>query len=112
MIRARLSLDAAGCIAAFTASGHAGCAARGNDLVCAAFSTLARTAYRSLEQLPGIEIRGRAEKPGSLDFVVTSPAEDGSRARGVADFFVVGLTDVARDFPDAVVVEIERISEG
>ncbi len=112
MIRARLSLDAAGCISAFTASGHAGCGSRGSDLVCAAFTILARTAFRSLELLPGIEIRGRAERPGSLDFSVLVPADDTGRARGIADFLVCGLTDVARDFPDAVVVEIERSSEG
>ena len=112
MIRARLSLDSRGAIAAFSASGHAERGSRGDDIVCAAFSVLARTAYRSLEALPGIELRGTAERPGSLDFSVARPARDRELAAGVAVFLATGLGDLARDYPDAVAVTIERDSEG
>ena len=112
MIRARLSLDADGAIAGFRASGHADTGPKGVDIVCAAFSVLARTAYRSLEALPGIALRGEAERPGSLDFSVTRPARERERAAGIAVFFATGLGDLARDYPDAVAVTIERSSEG
>jgi uncharacterized protein len=112
VIHARLSLDADGAIAAFRASGHAERGPRGADIVCAAFSVLARTSYRSLEVLPGIVLRGEAEGPGSLDFSVTSPARDRERAAGIAVFLATGLGDLARDYPDAVSVTIERNSEG
>jgi uncharacterized protein len=112
VIRARLSLDADGAIAGFSASGHADKAARGTDIVCAAFTVLARTAYRSLEALPGIGLRGEAERPGVLDFSVPTPARDKGRAVGIADFLATGLADLAREYPDAVAVSIERYSEG
>jgi uncharacterized protein len=112
VIHARLSLDASGAIAAFRASGHAGQGPRGTDIVCAAFTVLARTAYRSLEGLAGIGLRGAAERPGSLDFEVLRPARDGERAVGIADFFAMGLGDLAREFPESVAVTIERDSEG
>jgi uncharacterized protein len=112
VIRARLSLDADGAIAAFRASGHAERGPRGVDIVCAAFSVLARTAYRCLEALPGIALQGEAERPGSLDFSVTEPALDRERAAGIAVFLATGLGDLARDYPDAVAVTIERYSEG
>ncbi len=112
MIRARLSLDSGGAIAAFGASGHAERGARGDDIVCAAFTVLARTAYRSLEALPGIGLQGSASRPGSLDFSVTRPPRDRELAVGIAVFLSIGLGDLARDYPDAVAVTIERSSEG
>lgn len=112
MIRARLSLDEAQCIAGFSASGHAGSAPRGSDIACAAFTALARTAYRSLEGLPGIELRGRAGGRGELDFEVARKSSDPGRARGIADFLAIGLGDLARDYPDALSLTIEHVSEG
>jgi uncharacterized protein YsxB (DUF464 family) len=107
-----LSLDRFGAIAGFSAQGHAERGSRGTDLACAAFSVLARTAYRSLEALPGIALRGSAGQPGSLDFTVLGPASDGDRAAGIADFLMIGLSDLAREYPDAVALTIERASEG
>lgn len=112
MIRARLFLDEAGCIAGFSATGHADKAPRGQDIACAAFSVLVRTAYRSLQGLEGIELRGEAAERGTVDFEVQRPAVDIGKARGIAEFFATGLDDVARDFPDALSVSIERYSEG
>jgi len=107
-----LSLDADGAVAAFSASGHADRGGRGTDIVCAAFTVLARTAYRSLEGLAGIELQGEAREPGSLSFSVRRPARDTETARGIAVFFETGLGDLAREYPDAVAVTIERDSEG
>jgi len=112
MIRARLSLDEAGCIVGFGASGHSGIAPRGVDIACAAFSVLARTAYRSLQGLEGIELRGKAEERGQLDFEVRRQPGDIGKARGIAEFLAIGLDDLARDYPDALSITIERYSEG
>jgi uncharacterized protein len=108
VIRAKLVLDKDGGLLGFEAAGHAGRAARGEDIVCAAFSVLARTAFRSLEVLPGLSLRGRAAEPGSLSFEVLSPAESAERAAGIADFLARGMGDLARDYPDVVAVTIER----
>lgn len=108
MIKAKVVLDREGRVLGFDAAGHADRASRGYDVVCAAFSALARTAYRALEALPGIEIRGLAPEPGSLSFEVLRPAESGERAAGVADCLVLGMGDLAREYPGSVAFTIER----
>ena len=108
MIRARVVLDERGELLSFSASGHAGRFLCGRDVVCAAFSVLVRTAYRALEALPGIELRGEAEGPGRLDFAVLSPALGTEKAAGIADFLLTGLGDLAREYPDAMALTIER----
>jgi uncharacterized protein YsxB (DUF464 family) len=108
VIRARVVLDIEGRILGFDAAGHAERAAHGNDVVCAAFTVLARTAYRALESLPGIELKGTAPEPGSLSFVVLQPAANSDRAAGIADSLITGMSDLAREYPGAVAFTIER----
>jgi uncharacterized protein len=108
MIRAAIVLDKGACLRSFKAEGHANAGERGYDIVCAAFSILARTAYRALEDLPGTELRGSAPGHGSLSFEVLRPATNPERAAGIADFLVVGMGDLARDYPDAVEFLVER----
>jgi uncharacterized protein len=108
VIRARVVLDREGRITGFDAAGHAESASRGSDIVCAAFTVLARTAYRALESLPGIELKGIAPEPGSLSFVVIQHAAKAERAVGIADFLVTGMSDLARENPGAVAFSIER----
>ena len=108
MIRASAVLSSGGTLLAFESAGHAGAGARGADIVCAAFTVLARTAYRSLEGLEGLELRGRAPGPGSLSFEVVKPAASPERAAGIADFLVIGIGDLAREYPGAVEFVIER----
>lgn len=108
MIRARVVLDREGRIRGFEAAGHSERGSRGDDIVCAAFTVLARTAFRALEALPGIELEGTAPEPGSLSFEVLKSAESAERAAGIADSLVLGISDLVRDFPDAVAFSIER----
>jgi uncharacterized protein YsxB (DUF464 family) len=108
VIRAKISLDREGRVLGFEAAGHAESAARGYDIVCAAFTVLARTAYGALKALPGIDVRGQAAEPGSLSFEVLSPAASVERAAGIADFLVRGMGDLAREYPGEVAFSIER----
>jgi uncharacterized protein len=108
VIRAKLVLDKEGRVLSFDAAGHAGRSSPGYDIACAAFTVLARTTYRALEGLQGIEIEGRAAEPGSLSFEVLRPAKSAERAAGIADCLVTGMSDLAREYPDAVVITIER----
>lgn len=110
MISASAVLDSGANLRSFEATGHAAMGDRGFDMVCAAFSILARTAYRALETLPGIELRGSAPEPGSLSFEVLKPAASVDRAAGIADFLVAGIGDLAREYPGAVEFVVERIS--
>jgi uncharacterized protein len=108
VIRAKVVLDGEGRVLSFDAAGHSGRASPGYDIVCAAFTVLARTSYRALEALPGIEIRGIAPVPGSLSFEVLRPAESAERAAGIADCLVMGMSDLAGENPESVAFSIER----
>jgi hypothetical protein len=108
MVRAKAVLDRGGCLHRFSASGHAGSGSRGYDIVCASVSVLARTAYRAFEGLSGIELRGEAAEPGFLSFEIRGEADSPERAAGMAAFFVTGMSDLARDYPEAVEFTIER----
>jgi uncharacterized protein len=108
MIRATAVLSAGGNLLSFKATGHADAGARGYDIVCAAFSVLARTAYRALGGLPGIELRGSAPERGSVSFEARGAAASVERAAGIADFLVAGMGDLARDYPDAVEFVVEQ----
>ncbi len=55
MITITLQHDPDGWIESFCASGHAGYAADGPDIICAAVSVLAQTAIGSLQELAGID---------------------------------------------------------
>jgi len=108
MISAKAVVGTGGVLLAFDAKGHARSGPAGSDIVCAAFSVLARTAYKALEGLEGLELRGYAPEPGILSFEVLKPAVNAERAAGIADFLVVGLLDLARDYPEALIFSVER----
>lgn len=109
MIAARIVLDARGGISRFEASGHALFAPAGDDIVCSAFSVLARSAYEALAALPGVGVDGEAPGRGQFGFRVTAlPSATAERAAGIADFLVVGLSGLARDYPGSVRFTVER----
>jgi uncharacterized protein YsxB (DUF464 family) len=109
VIEAKAELDAEGRLCRFEASGHAGHGRRGQDIVCAAFTVLARTAYESLAALPGAAIEGSAGAPGSLRFAVRRIDEgSGERAIGIADFLLAGISGLEREYPGEVALTIER----
>ena len=112
MIKVHAWIDDDGLVLDFEASGHAGTGPRGFDIVCAAFTVLARTAYSALAGLPGAMVEGRAAKPGSLDFHVKSmPGEVRERALGMSVYLFEGLSALAREFPEAVEIRAEQRRE-
>ena len=109
MIQARLVLDAEGRPLQFEADGHSGQGPVGNDIVCAAFSVLARSAYEALAGLPGAMVEGSAPARGRLFFAVKRlPRESGERAAGIADFLLTGISGLEREYPGEVGLTIER----
>jgi hypothetical protein len=43
-----------------------------------------------------------------MSFAVLCPSPSVERAAGIADFLVLGIGDLARDYPEAVALKIER----
>lgn len=81
--------------------GHAGYAARGQDIVCAGVTALTQTLVESIEGLTGNEIKYDMS-PGRVDIKIKDPDED---AQLLMDSFLVGIEMIADEFPEYVRVE-------
>ncbi|MGP1576477.1 MAG: ribosomal-processing cysteine protease Prp [Treponema sp.] len=100
MIDIRVELDESGALCAVTASGHAGCAARGYDIVCAAVTILLRT---TVSALADISPEVQAEHRGFLHFSIHSCSQDDiPRLRYAADFLWLGISSLAAEYPHAI----------
>lgn len=110
MIRALAVFDEDGVLRRFEAQGHSGYGLRGANIVCAAFTVLARTAYSALAALPGALADGRARSPGSLDFAIEFlPKDSRERAIGISCFLAEGLAGLEREFPTELDLKVERL---
>lgn len=111
MVQAFLAFDSSGCLRRVRLTGHAGFSIKGSDVVCAAASVLVRTFVRTLEAHDGRVHGAVPSDPG--DFRLDLPA--GSRAdawlTGVTDSLVVGLADLAEEYPGFCALTIEQYSE-
>ena len=109
MMSVVVSLSPAGCIEELRASGHAGVARHGADIVCAAVTAVLRTTVEVLHSRPGVRCQGEAPVEGELTLTVYHiPAESLEWARGVTDFLLAGCLGIQSEAPEAVAVEILR----
>jgi uncharacterized protein YsxB (DUF464 family) len=109
VITAKIILDTRGSISRFEAEGHALFSRSGGDIVCSAFSVLARSAYEALAALPGASVDTETRERGSFDFYVTElPSASVERAAGIPDFLLLGLYGLERDYPGSVRLTVER----
>jgi uncharacterized protein YsxB (DUF464 family) len=109
VIRARLVLDPDGRPLRFEAEGHSELGAKGRNILCAAFTVLARSAFEALSGLPGASVEGSAPARGMLHFTVRHlPPEAGERAAGIAEFLLAGISGLEREYPGEVGLTIER----
>lgn len=83
-----------------TVSGHANYAPRGQDIVCAAVSTLALTLIKSIEDLTDDKIQ-YSISPGRVDIEYKDLSK---KSRTLVDSFFVGVSMVSNDYPDHVQV--------
>lgn len=112
MIRAVVSLDTGGCVRSVVVSGHASGEGAGANLVCASVSALSKTLGLVLDGHPHVITRGQARQEGEMELHVASPPPSlRPWLRGVTDFYVVGLRELARQAPQAVDVELRTDTE-
>jgi uncharacterized protein YsxB (DUF464 family) len=103
----RLEVTPRGCLRRIEAEGHAGRAPAGTNLACAAATAMLRTAGR-LCAGRGLVSDGGAEAPGTMRMTVgAAAAADVPWLRGVTDFLLQGLNDLAREFPREILVRTE-----
>ena len=109
MIRIVLTFADSGLLKTLTSQGHAN---RANDELneaCAGVSILLRTAARLFSHTSGIDCDGRAEEPGHLALSVADVSTERlDWYRGAVDSLLLGLRDIAEEYPDSIEIKIER----
>lgn len=113
MITVKVCRDKSGNLKGFVATGHAGYAPRGEDIVCSAVSTLTQTAVLGLESIGApfdLDVRdgGMRVMLGGLEGVPPRKVED---ARLILETIILGLkavADVGREFVRVVESSCER----
>ena len=96
------------------ATGHAGYAGRGFDIVCSAVTVLIRTTMEVVSGLPGVKLDSDVSRRGNLSFTVNADQPDDfilARLIYAGDFLETGLGSVSREYPEylelkTVIIEI------
>lgn len=94
-------------ITALKAQGHAGDAAAGDSIVCAAISSLMHTAINALESVAGVvPIILRDERKALLSIRIPETCENGD-AQIILRTIIQGLTDISLEYPKWVRITVE-----
>lgn len=92
-----------GALRSCKATGHAGFAAKGYDIVCAAVTVLVRTALQVLSETDGVTIQADTTERGMLSFLVEqADAEKTERLICTADFLERGMQSLQSEYPQFV----------
>jgi len=108
VLRVRLVMSPRGRLQAFEADGHAGTAEAGRNTACAAATSLLRTAGKLCAER-GLVREAGAARAGNMSMRLGDVAvEDEPWLRGVTDFLLRGLDDLAQEFPREILVRAEQ----
>ena len=107
MVRILIALSPDRLMRRFEAEGHAGAALRGQNIPCAAVTTLLRTAGRLCAER-GLAVSGGAGEPGEMRLILSSGAtSEGEWLRGMTDFLLRGVRDLQDEFPKEIALRVE-----
>lgn len=93
----------AGQVAGFLVRGHAGCAPKGQDVVCAAVSALTQAAVAGLEDYLGLRPRVQVRE-GWLECHLAPGEEEEPRAQAILHTLLLGLRGIAAAEPRSLVI--------
>lgn len=109
MINAILRHNESGVLLSFEASGHAGFAKKGKDIVCSAVSILFRTAVSVLEKCDDVKLEVNAKERGFLKVEIAKidEAENLSektkeKLEFLSEFLTEGLQSIEDEYPDCI----------
>lgn len=114
MIRIAVFRDRRGRVVGFKASGHSGWAAKGSDIVCAGVAALTQGAVLGLIHHVKADVETAADDGflecrvvgfGSGDSAGPGRATAEAAAQAVLETMVLGLREIARQYPDHVRME-------
>ena len=94
-------------ITALKAQGHAGDTAAGDNIVCAAVSSLMHTAVNALESVAGVvPVIQKDDRKALLGLRLPEACESGE-AQIILRTIIQGLTDISKEYPKMVRITVE-----
>lgn len=102
MITVSITFDRAGALVLCDVEGHAGAAASGSDIVCAAVSVLVRAFARTLQDRAGIKARFDVSKRGFFHFDAEYEEDARIYLTVAGTFLFEGLSSVAEEYPSKI----------
>lgn len=96
MINITLFTDRSGKHIGMEASGHAGYARKGSDIICAAVSALTINFVNSLEKLTGQSFESEADEEGRIRVIFKEETEP--EAALLLDSYMLGVRSVLEDY--------------
>lgn len=99
-------------IAKVVASGHTGYSKHGEDIVCAAISSIVQTAALGLLTVAQIDIGlKRDEEKGRLEMSIPAQMSDLQQVRTdtILDTMMLGLYDLFENYSDFIAIETENV---
>lgn len=111
MINIILKSGKGGKLQSCSVSGHAGYASRGNDVVCAAVSTLVRVAVLQLQEWvmrdERLKVSLNCKDAGFVDFCVLQSDEHSKEALvHLFEFLKLGFESISSEYADFVKLEV------
>ena len=91
------------------ATGHAGYAKEGEDIVCASLSSIIQTAALGLMSVLGLSIDlQKDEKTGSLSFKLpeTMSEKKSEKSQAILETMLMGISDLAGEYSEFIKLEV------
>lgn len=98
-------------IVSLSADGHTGYGVEGEDIVCAALSSIIQTALLGLMQVAGINVKfTRKDRDGFLKFELPTLSESSRRdADMILDTMLVGISDLYETYSDFIELKLLNV---
>ncbi|MBR2970366.1 MAG: ribosomal-processing cysteine protease Prp [Clostridia bacterium] len=97
-----------GHIVSLSADGHTGYGVEGEDIVCAALSSIIQTALLGLMQVAGVAVRfSRCDEDGFLEFSLPDLSDQTRRdADMILDTMLLGISDLYVSYSDFIELKL------
>ena len=107
MIEVRIRKDGRNRLSSFLATGHAGWAESGADVVCAAVSTVLQAAWLGLSEVAHVDVHA-AKESGRMTLAWPEASRDDGAVRAIVATAALSVERIAAQYPDHVRVIVER----
>jgi hypothetical protein len=110
LVEVHIRRDSRERLSSFFATGHAGWADLGEDIVCAAVSTLLQAALLGLTEVLGVKVDG-SRKSGSMSLAWPAEARDDAGVRAIVETVARSIASLAKQYPDHISMVNERTQD-